>query len=144
MTSTSPLSGAAAAAGLAAIGAHQPAIAAIDAQLPLLRDELIRLADMNSGSFHAAGVNAVSARLAERFAALGGEAEWIDVPNYRYTDDRGEWRERPLGRALRIRKRGDAPLRVFLCGHLDTVFSTEHPFQTTRSLSEDRLNGLVS
>ncbi len=141
MTFTTPDAGAGSASGPASIAVQQRAVEAIDAQLALLRDELIQLADINSGSFHAAGVNTVSAKLAQRFASLGGEAEWLDVPNYRYTDDRGEWRERPVGRALRIRKRPDAPLRVFLCGHLDTVFSAEHPFQTTRTMGDDKLNG---
>jgi glutamate carboxypeptidase len=142
MTSVPISPGATSIAGASAVsGAQRAAMAAVDTQLPALRDELIRLANINSGSFHAAGVNTVSAQLAERFAALGGEAEWIDVAPYRYTDDRGEWRERPVGRALRIRKRTDAPLRVFLGGHLDTVFSVEHPFQSTRSVGEDQLNG---
>lgn len=89
------------------------ALAFIDEQVPALRDELQQLADLNSGSFNASGVNAVATRLAGRFAPLGGAAEWIDVAPYRYTDDRGEWRERALGRALRIRHRPEAPLRVF-------------------------------
>lgn len=113
----------------------------IDAQLPALRQELIGLSNQNSGSFNAAGVNAVGERLAQKFAALGGTIERIEVAPYRHTDDRGEWREHPLGRALRIRKRPDAPLRVFLCGHLDTVFAADHPFQQVRELDADRLNG---
>lgn len=141
MTFSTPDAGAASASGLTSVAVQQQAIADIDSQLQQLRVELIQLADINSGSFHAAGVNTVSAKLAQRFDMLGGESEWLDLPNYRYTDDRGEWRERPIGRALRIRKRPDAPLRVFLCGHLDTVFSAEHPFQTTRTMGDDTLNG---
>jgi glutamate carboxypeptidase len=113
----------------------------IDTQLPELRDELLRLSNINSGSFNVTGVNAVANRLAQRFAVLGGGTEWLDVAPYRYTDDHGEWRSRELGRALRIRKRPDAPLRVFLCGHLDTVFAPGHPFQQARQQGDDRLQG---
>ena len=118
-----------------------PQLLWIDGQVAAMREELLRLSNLNSGSFNVAGVDACAARLRELFAPLGAEAESIPVAPYRYTDDRGEWRERPLGRALRLRKRPDAPLRVFLCGHLDTVFGPEHPFQTAQAGGEDRLHG---
>lgn len=113
----------------------------IEAALPRLRAELIELAAINSGSFNAPGVEAVARRLQALFAPLGAVSEWIDVAPYRSTDDRGEWRERPLGRALRLRQRPDAPLRVFLGGHLDTVFAADHPFQNVTTTGEDTLNG---
>jgi glutamate carboxypeptidase len=114
---------------------------AIDSRVPQLREELLALAALNSGSFNAAGVNAVGERLHDGFAPLGATAEWIDMPPYRATDDRGDWRERPLGRALRLRKRPDAPLRVFLGGHMDTVFALDHPFQRVQTTGQDTLNG---
>ncbi len=113
----------------------------IDDQAAAMREELLRLSNLNSGSFNAAGVDACGARMLELFAPLGASAERIAVAPYRYTDDRGDWRERPLGQAVRLRLRPDAPLRVFLCGHLDTVFGAEHPFQTARPMGDDRLNG---
>ena len=113
----------------------------IDGQVAAMHDELLRLSNLNSGSFNAAGVDACAEHLRRLFAPLGATAERIAVARYRYTDDRGEWRERPLGHALRLRLRPEAPLRVFLCGHLDTVFGPEHPFQAARADGDDRLNG---
>jgi glutamate carboxypeptidase len=113
----------------------------IDGQVPAMREELLHLSNLNSGSFNAAGVDACAARLRQLFAPLGAAAESLPVAPYRYTDDRGEWRERPLGCALRLRQRPDAPLRVFLCGHLDTVYGVDHPFQATRADGDDRLHG---
>jgi glutamate carboxypeptidase len=113
----------------------------IDGQVAAMRDELLRLSNLNSGSFNTAGVDACADRLRQLFAPLQAEAERIAVAPYRYTDDRGEWRERPLGHALRLRKRPDAPLRVFLCGHLDTVFGAEHPFQSAHVAGDDRMHG---
>lgn len=121
--------------------AFEPALSWIDAQVPALRDELLRLSDINSGSFNQAGVDACGARMAALFAPLGGTLETLEAGSLRDTDDRGEWRTRVLGRCLRIRKRPEAPLRVFLCGHLDTVFGPEHPFQRARAAGEDRLVG---
>ena len=42
---------------------------------------------------------------------------------------------------LFLKKRGDAPLQIFLGGHLDTVFSPDHPFQTTTRLDAHILQG---
>ncbi|MDR3415484.1 MAG: hydrolase [Nevskia sp.] len=112
----------------------------IEGQAAAACEELLHLSSINSGSFNAAGVEACAARMQALFEPLQAQAERIAVPPYRYTDDRGEWRERPLGPALRLRKRPQAPLRVFLCGHLDTVFGTDHPFQAARRDGE-RLHG---
>ncbi|MBL6751450.1 MAG: hydrolase [Nevskia sp.] len=122
-------------------GAHAQSLGWIDDRLGGMPDELLRLSNINSGSFNPAGVDACAARMAERFAPLGAQAESIAVAPYAYTDERGQWRERALGHALRLRKRPQAPLRVFLCGHLDTVFGPDHPFQQARTDGADRLHG---
>lgn len=113
----------------------------IAAQLPAMREELIGLAGINSGSFNVAGIDAVARRLGRWFAPLGAAAERIAVAPYRSTADDGRLIERPLGRALRLRCRPDAPLQIFLCAHLDTVFAADSPFQTVTELPRDRLHG---
>jgi glutamate carboxypeptidase len=47
----------------------------------------------------------------------------------------------PLGKALRITKRPQAPLRVFAGIHMDTVYPPDHPFQTVTPLGPDTLRG---
>jgi glutamate carboxypeptidase len=111
------------------------------AQAPALRDELITLANLNSGSFNAAGVRAVAQRIAPRFGALGATAQWLELPAHRSTDDSGALRERAIAPAVRLRRRPDAPLQVFLGGHLDTVYAADHPFQTARFTDDDSLHG---
>lgn len=113
----------------------------IRAQLPAQRDELLRLSNLNSGSYNVAGVNAVAARLEALFAPLEAQVERIELPPHEVTDDRGERARFAIGRALRLRKRPDAPLQVFLAGHLDTVFGADHPFQSARVIDEDTLGG---
>lgn len=113
----------------------------ISAQVPAMRDELLALSGINSGSYNAAGVNAVGDRLAKMFAPLGASTERIVMPPHRVTGDDGEIRESAVGQALRLRQRPDAPLQVFLAGHLDTVFSADHPFQKPRMAGDDTLHG---
>ena len=121
--------------------AHRLALDAIDAQLPELRAELIRLAQINTGSFNATGINALAERLRAGFAPLEAQVESIELAPYRDRDDQGQLRERPLGRALRLRKRPDAPLQVFLCGHMDTVYGADSTFQSVHETGPDQLNG---
>ena len=116
-------------------------LAWIDTAAAGLRDELIALSNQNSGSFNPDGVNATADRLLKLLAPLDAAVERIALPAYTSTGDRGERGLRPIGQALRLRKRPDAPLQVFLGGHLDTVFGPAHPFQTASWQSNDLLNG---
>lgn len=113
----------------------------IDSQQQQMLDNTIELSRINSGSFNDAGVNAVAEAFNRISAGLGGEREFIDVAPYVSVNAGGESVEQPLGRALRIRQRPEAPLQVFLCGHLDTVFAADHPFQDIRWLDDNTLNG---
>lgn len=113
----------------------------IDAQLPRMRECLVRLASINSHSFNLDGLERMRHAVADWFAPLGAIAETIDLAPQHSTSDDGSLRERPLGRALRLRRRPEAPLRVFLCGHLDTVFAVTSAFQQVRSDGDDRLHG---
>jgi glutamate carboxypeptidase len=79
--------------------------------------------------------------VAEWFAPLGAEAETLDLAAQTSTADDGSVLERALGRALRLRRRPDAPLQVFLCGHLDTVFPVSSPFQHVTVEDADLLRG---
>ncbi len=113
----------------------------IDSAASSLRDELIALSNQNSGSFNPDGVNATGARLSALLIPFAATVEKITLPDYVSTGDRGERGSRPLGQAVRLRQRPDAPLQIFLGGHLDTVFAIQHPFQEARHLSDDVLNG---
>lgn len=118
-----------------------PLLQWIDAQLPEMRDAVLRLSRQNSGSFNTIGVRAVGEQMRERFAPLGCAHEWIELPAFTSTADDGGPRERPIGPALRLRQRPNAPLQVFLGGHLDTVFAIDHPFQQAREDGADSLHG---
>ncbi len=121
--------------------AHTPWLDWLDSQRDSMLSQTLELAGINSGSLNAAGVNQVRERLQLYCSVLGGEMEVLPVPAYTVITEEGEQRQFPLGDALRIRKRPDAPLQVFFCGHMDTVFAVDHPFQSVRWLDDNTLNG---
>ena len=120
---------------------QEQSLAWIASRQAAMLQETIALAEINSGSLNVAGVQAVRERLAALFADLGGTAEVLPVAPWEQLSESGEIVRRPLGEALRIRKHPEAPLQVFLCGHMDTVFGLNHPFQTVRTLPDGRING---
>ncbi|MFT6914572.1 MAG: glutamate carboxypeptidase [Motiliproteus sp.] len=113
----------------------------LDTQQSQMLASTIALSRINSGSFNADGVNAVAEAFNTLSAGLGGERRFIDVAPHISINASGERVEKPLGRALSIKKRPEAPLQVFLGGHLDTVFAADHPFQDVQWLDDDTLNG---
>ncbi|WP_315979889.1 hypothetical protein [Aliamphritea spongicola] len=56
-------------------------------------------------------------------------------------DANGVLQSLPLGDAVRISKRPEAPLQVFFCAHMDTVFAIDSDFQTVTWLDDETLNG---
>ena len=101
----------------------------------------IELAEINSGSLNQKGVNQVLEKLQELTAHLSKDHERIPVTPWEVINDSREIIQHPLGDALRIRKRPEAPVQVFLCGHMDTVFPKDSPFQKVRWLDDDTING---
>lgn len=113
----------------------------IDRQHDAMCELLVKWSHINSGSHNTEGLSRMCRALSAEFGDLGGEMEEIEIPPQKVVDARGHVRERPLGHALRIRKRPQASLRALLCGHMDTVFGADHPFQKTKLLDANTLNG---
>jgi glutamate carboxypeptidase len=95
---------------------------------------------INSGSRNLAGLEATAALLAQAFAPLGtvslhepAEASQM-LPS-------GEIVPLAHGRNLHLSVRPQAPCRLLLTGHYDTVFGADHPFQQLRWLEPGVLNG---
>jgi glutamate carboxypeptidase len=112
-----------------------PSISSLSARRTELTALLERWAAINSGSNHAAGLARMAAELRATFAAAFPAASFeelaADAPGYN-----------PDGvKALRLRLRPSAPLQILLCGHYDTVYSADDPFQTCRWLPDGTLNG---
>lgn len=96
---------------------------------------------INSGSTHIAGLARMAKVLEDNFFWLQGAMERIPLSPMQVVSDTGEVSEQPLGEAIRIRKRPEAPIRLLLVGHYDTVFGETHPFQAPRFMDGYRMNG---
>ena len=98
-------------------------------------------AAINSGSRNLAGLDAMAAVLADAFKPLDGVVTRVPAAAVESVDAAGRVIALAHGDNLHIVKRPDAPLRVLLTGHMDTVFAVDHPFQATRWIDADTLNG---
>ncbi len=95
---------------------------------------------INSGSANLAGLKKMHGALKDAFSALGAEVETVPSRAHKIVTKEGQTVEQPVGDMLRLVKRPQAPVRVLLAGHMDTVFGADHPFQTEKFLDEDTLN----
>jgi glutamate carboxypeptidase len=120
---------------------YTPWLDSIDARATEMVATLRRWSAINSATYHLAGLARMLGELRAAFAPLGGEMREVELPPAKSIDSRGQTIESPLGKALVIRKRSDAPLRVLLVIHYDTVFPPESPFQRTEMVDDDTLRG---
>jgi len=95
---------------------------------------------VNSGSGNLAGLATMHGRLAEAFGELDVEIETVPSKPHETVTADAEKQEKKIGNALRLVKRPQAPVRVLLAGHMDTVFAADHPFQNETFLDDDTLN----
>ena len=97
-----------------------------------LLERVIDWANVNSGSGNETGLNRVAEQIQHEFQDLDP-----DDSTLRFLSEDATAR----GPLLRLTKRPNAKKRVLFFGHLDTVYSLEHPFQRTQLLPDGRVNG---
>ncbi|HMP80734.1 MAG TPA: M20/M25/M40 family metallo-hydrolase, partial [Pirellulaceae bacterium] len=107
----------------------------------LMLQQVEVLANINSGTYHLEGIQRVQNLLADWYAPLGGDVQWVPSDGQSSVDDRGQVVQQPLGPTLVISKRLDRRPRLLLCIHCDTVYGVDHPFQCCRRLDTNTLNG---
>lgn len=95
---------------------------------------------INTGSTNLDGLSSMRRTLADAFTALGAEIETVPTPPQSLVTAKGDIALRPLGDCLRLVKRPQAPVRVLLAGHMDTVFAADHPFQASTMIDADTMN----
>ncbi|MDB5103512.1 MAG: acetylornithine deacetylase [Fibrobacteres bacterium] len=101
---------------------YAPYLDAVTAQAAGMRDLVLDWVGISSGSYDVDGLARMAAKLKTAFSSLGGEAEEIPLSPQAAIDSQGRHCALPLGKALRFRKRPDAPLQVFLGIHYDVVY----------------------
>ena len=122
-------------------GSETAVLATLDGARAAMLARVLDWSAQNSGSRNLPGLAVVADRLAAAFAPLGANIALRDAAPVTAIDATGV--EVPLahGRNLHIVCRPDAPLRVLLTGHMDTVFAVDHQFQACRWIDADTLNG---
>lgn len=119
---------------------HQ-ALQWIASQRDAMRDLLVEWSLQNSGSYNLDGLEAMLQLVKKSYTGLYDEEEILSLPPQTAVHKSGKKEQRPLGRALRLKKRSQAKQQVFLCGHLDTVFAQDHPFQKVHNREDKVLHG---
>ncbi|MEY2884711.1 MAG: hypothetical protein RL490_2435, partial [Pseudomonadota bacterium] len=128
-------------AATALSAAEAAALGCLDGQRAAMTAQVLDWAAINSGSRNLAGLAVIADRLVTAFAPLGGTATLVAPVAVTSIAADGTTIAQPHGHNLHIVKRPEAPLRVLLTGHMDTVFAADHPFQACRALDADTLNG---
>ena len=100
-----------------------------------------RWAAINSGSRNLEGLARMADELAQAFAVLPGAVTLVEPAEVTAVSAAGEVQRLAHGRHLLVEVRPEAPLRLLLTGHMDTVFPPEHSFQTLQWLDAHTLNG---
>ncbi|PHS27426.1 MAG: peptidase M20 [Robiginitomaculum sp.] len=103
-------------------------IKAVAAGLPLARQTLKQVVNINSGTMNFDGVHQVGDVFAAELSALGFQTGWVEGGDF--------------GRAGHlVAMRGTKGPKILLIGHLDTVFAKTDAFQTFEPLPRDRVKG---
>ena len=102
----------------------------IEANMSATMQLLQQSVDINSGTYNTEGVKKVGAMYAKELAALGFTIEWIKMPD-------------SVKRAghLVAHKKGKKGKRIFIIGHLDTVFEPDMPPNPFRMLNDTTATG---
>lgn len=86
-------------------------------------------AAINTFSLNINGLNQLLTLLQSSFKILDGASTFCTLPSRKVLNSNGMFHAQPLGQALTIRKRPQAPIQVLLGGHIDTVYPPSSSFQ---------------
>lgn len=103
--------------------------------------QLHQFCEINSGSEHLHGLQTMHDALRHAFSPLADHIESISFPPMPHINMAGETHLQSYGNALFIRKRPHLTRRILLCGHMDTVYAKDHPFQSLNYLDPLCLQG---
>ncbi len=105
-------------------------IAQVNAQFPQTEALLKKVVNINSGTLNREGVREVGAVFRKEFDDLGFKTEWVSLPD-------------SLNRAghLVAERKGTQGKKLFLIGHLDTVFEKVMSFTPYTYLNDSTVTG---
>ena len=118
-----------------------PLLTWLDQQQDEMLNAIIELCNINSNTINLAGIELVKEKLISHFESLGGDLTLIDTQPMTSIGDDGCSSKQPLGEIIHIVKYPDAPKKIMLCIHMDTVYSQNDEFQTCQMTDGGQLNG---
>ena len=113
----------------------------IDSRADHMIDTVKDWSAINSGSRNPEGLETMRGCIAEAFEELGGEVSAVELPPTTIVDPDGTVREQAFTPSFHCRLRPQAPIRIVMTGHHDTVFPKDSHFQATELWDADTLNG---
>lgn len=120
---------------------YKELITTIDAAQESMVTQLHQWCEINSGSDNLAGLARMREALQKAYHPLADSIETkcpLPIPMINMA---GDTIEQQCGDALFIRKRPHLKRRILLSGHMDTVYSANHPFQQLTYLDKNQVNG---
>ena len=96
---------------------------------------------INSGSRNADGLEHMRGELERVFAETGGKIRAVDLKPTVSVSPSGEVGEQVFTPSFHLSVRPDAPIRIALTGHHDTVFPKGDSFRDWRMVDADTMNG---
>lgn len=108
----------------------------LNSQKTNLVEALIDCSNINSGTLNLAGLAKQQQRLTTLFEPLDAKVEVVTPAPLEMLDNHGRVKSVEVGAILRFTKRPEATKQVLLCGHMDTVFASNSPFQKAEQMGE--------
>jgi glutamate carboxypeptidase len=113
----------------------------VDGRADGMIDTVKRWSKINSGSRNPDGLEAMRSELSTAFAELEGEVSAVELAPSQTVEADGEIKDIVYTPSMKVSKRPDAPIRIVLTGHHDTVFPPGCGFEDWRMLDDDTING---
>ena len=117
---------------------EQQVLAWIDAHMPQAIELLKESVNINSGTLNIEGVKKVGALFAKEFEQAGFTTEWVAMPDSIKRAGHLVASRRPSAAATNKSTKGK---RLFLIGHLDTVFEPDMPANPFTMLNDSTATG---
>jgi len=118
-----------------------PILSWIDSQADTMNDLIIEWSQINSHSHNHKGLATIYKKIESHARTFGCEPTQVELPAPKLINEFGEAKPVPVGNTLQIIRRPEAPHKVLLVGHMDTVFSESSEFQNVNSLSAEKISG---
>ncbi len=104
-------------------------------------DQLHQFCNINSGTTNLAGLALMAKTLHSAYKPIADTIENRQLTPLSLMNITGNHTVQNFGDALFISKRPHLKRRILLSGHMDTVYSANHPFQKLTYINENHLNG---